>query len=114
MMLLSKHRPNISFSFLVQSLMCKHDDEWARLNPHIPATAQARGSSWLALGLLHATRILAANRAMNEVRGLLEDLRSIRELGTPGQHDSRRQYGSIKPNSERSILCVVLEQKTRF
>jgi hypothetical protein len=103
MLLLSGHRPYISFSFLVQSLMCKYDDEWARLNPHISAEAQTCGSSLLALGLLHATRVFASNRALIEAHGLLGELVSIqRNLATTGEISSFQH-----------VLCVVLEQKSR-
>ncbi len=113
LLLLSGHRPHIGFSFLVQSLMCKHDDEWARLNPHISTETRARGMSLLTLGLLHATRMFAANRALMEVHGLLGELVTIKSTAPAKDLASFSQFASIKPNTERAVLRVVLHQKSR-
>jgi hypothetical protein len=114
MLLLSGHRPHISFSFLVQSLMCKHDDEWVRLNPHISVETNACGSSLLALALLHATRMFAVNRALIEVHGLLGELAAIK-LPSADHHQfaSFKQFASLKQDSEKDVLRVVLRQKSR-
>jgi hypothetical protein len=94
--------------------MCKHDDEWARLNPHIPAETRACGSSLLTLGLLHATRMFAASRALMELHGLLGELLTIKSSAPENELASFLQFASIKPNTERAVLRVVLHQKSRY
>ncbi len=71
----------------------------------------------MTLALLHATRMLAVNRALIEVHGLLGELVSVKDVAAANHFasfKSYKQFASIKPNTEKAVLQVVLQQKSRL